>query len=665
MKNKIIKTFFVSLAMLILLCALPFSASAEREITEGMYTYYISQKGKCIITKGDPSLSGDLVIPDMLGGVPVTEIGTSAFISNDNITSITFPETVTEIAGSAFAGCDGLTEIIIPDTVTVLGDGAFADCKNLVSVSTGNGITEIGTRTFHWCDSLKNVTIGNSVTVIGEEAFSQSKVLESIVIPDNVTEIGPYSFYRSPVLSSVAIGKGLKTIGYRAFWDCPALDEVIIPDNVEVIEAEAFKGSCADKLILGKGVRDIGDAFVSCDTLKAVAVDEENPYFSADSEGVLFGKDKSVLYCFPQAKNSESYVIPDGVKTIADKAFYELPKLKSVTMPDTVTEIGEDVFNDCINLENINISKNVVSIGKYAFRDCKKIKEAILPDTLKTMDTGAFYGCSSLKTVAFGNSLEAIPHSAFNGCRINSVIIPDSVKSIGNYAFDGYINELVIGNSVEVIGGKSFYRCPITELIIPDSVKEIGWDAFMGCSSLTSLKLGKNVEVIGARAFKNSRIDTLILPSSIKKIGENAFELCDRFCYCGTEKEWAEVIIVGDINDNYTLKHNVTFNYAPDDFGTVSVDDIALNYKSTAMLSPAVSISPDYKYKLTYESSDPSVATVDENGNITAKKTGTATITCRAVDENGYSAIDTCTVTVEYSIIQWIINILLLGFLWY
>lgn len=707
MKSKATKLLCVALALLMLLAIIPLTAFAQREVTEGMYTYYISQTGRCIITKGDPSLNDDLVIPNELGGVPVGEIGKSAFLSNKNITSITFPETVTEIAGSAFAGCDSLTEVMIPDTVTVLGDNAFSDCKSLVSVSTGNGITEIGKRTFHWCSALKNVNIGSNVKTIGEEAFSESKSLNSIVIPDNVTEIGRYAFSGCSGLSSVAIGKGVKTIGYRAFKNCSALGEFAIPDNVEVIEAEAFRGNSVTKLLIGKGVRDIGDAFASCDSLKSVVVDEENPYFSVDSEGVIFNKDKSLLLAYPQAKGSDNYTVPEGTKTIAPLAFADITRLKSISLPITLTGFGDDAFKDCKFLktvfytgtldgwckiaigedestpmmfaENLYIDGNllegdiiipdgVTAICENAFRGLP-LTGVVIPDSVTEIGENAFRDCKMLKSISLGKKLETVKKGAFSGCiQLESVILPDSVKTIEDSAFNSCekMKSVTFGRNIEYIGHNAFYECSNAEFSgFSSELKEIGKFAFKGCKKNTSFDFGNKLEKVGEEAFNDCKLEEVVIPASIKELGVLAFGYCNKLYYCGTQEDWNKVQVHKNRNDFSFIDHYVTFNYAPDDFGTVSVDDFSINYKSTKNINPNANISPDYSYKFIYSSSNPSVATVDEIGNVTAVGKGTATITCRAVDENGYSATDTCTVTVKYNILQWIINILLLGFLWY
>lgn len=707
MKNKITKYLCVALTLLMLFGIMPLTAFAEREVTEGMYTYYISQTGRCIITKGDPSLSGDLVIPDKLGGVPVREIGESAFMNNDNITSITFPETVSEIASGAFCACDALTEVVIPDTVTILGNNAFSDCKNLVSVSTGNGITEIGKRTFHWCNALKNVNIGSNVKTIGEEAFSESKALNSIVIPDSVTEIGRCAFLGCSGLSSVAIGKGVKTIRYRTFKDCYSLGEFVVPDTIEVIEAEAFRGNSITKLIIGKGVRDIGDAFITCDSLQTVDVNDENPYFSSDSEGAVFNKDKTVLLAHPQNRNSDTYTVPEGVKTIAPFAFADITRLKSISLPATLNEFGDDAFKDCKFLKTVyytgtldgwceiaigedesspmtfaetlyvngNLIKGDIVIPDGTTFICKKaftglpLTGVVIPDSVTEIGENAFKDCKMLKSISLGKKLETVKKGAFSGCiQLESVIIPDSVKTIEDSAFNSCekMKSVTFGRNIEYIGHNAFYECSNAEFSgFSTELKEIGKFAFKRCKKITSFDFGNKLEKVGEEAFNDCELEEVVIPASIKELGVQAFGYCNKLYYCGTQEDWSKVLVHKNRNDFCFIDHYVTFNYAPDDFGTVNVDDISVNYKSTKKLNPTANISPNYAYKFVYSSSDPSVATVDENGNITAVGKGNATITCRAIDENGYSAIDTCTVTVKYSIIQWIINILLLGFLWY
>ncbi len=98
---------------------------------------------------------------------------------------------------------------------------------------------------------------------------------------------------------------------------------------------------------------------------------------------------------------------------------------------------------------------------------------------------------------------------------------------------------------------------------------------------------------------------------------------------------------------------------------SVSISDIKLNYKKSAMITPNITADEGAKYSVKYESSNPKVAAVDKNGKVTALKRGTATITCTVTDSNGNTVSDTCNVTVKYNFGQWLIIILLFGWIWY
>ena len=103
----------------------------------------------------------------------------------------------------------------------------------------------------------------------------------------------------------------------------------------------------------------------------------------------------------------------------------------------------------------------------------------------------------------------------------------------------------------------------------------------------------------------------------------------------------------------------------PGKFVSVSINNIDVNYKSSAKIVPQISIDDGVKYTTKYESSNPSVATVDKNGNIATVHKGSATITCTVTDEYGSTVKDTCTVNINYAWWQWIIKIVLFGWIWY
>jgi hypothetical protein len=125
----------------------------------------------------------------------IQEIGSQAFSSSENLTTVTIPNSVTSIDGLAFYACDSLASMTIPDSVITIGCDAFAHCSKLTSVTIGNSVTHIDDWVFEACESLTSIVIPNSVTSIGFKAFASCYSLKSATIPDSVTNIDDWAFY--------------------------------------------------------------------------------------------------------------------------------------------------------------------------------------------------------------------------------------------------------------------------------------------------------------------------------------------------------------------------------------------------------------------------------------------------------------------------------------
>ena len=118
-------------------------------------------------------------------------------------------------------------------------------------------------------------------------------------------------------------------------------------------------------------------------------------------------------------------------------------------------------------------------------------------------------------------------------------------------------------------------------------------------------------------------------------------------------------VLYGDSEVNFDI------NVREPKVKSVSVSDITMNYKKSTTITPSITADDGAKYTVTYSSSNAKVATVDQNGKVYAAKKGSATITCTVTDSNGNTVQDTCKVTVKYSFGQWLIKILLFGWIWY
>ena len=146
------------------------------------------------------------------------------------------------------------------------------------------------------------------------------------------------------------------------------------------------------------------------------------------------------------------------------------------------------------------------------------------------------------------------------------------------------------------------------------------------------------------------------------------YHIIDRYTM---EREEMPSQIDGNEKDGYFLvfrtNHFSYFAIAKEigKVNSVSVSDITLNYKKSAIINPVIEADEGAEYTVTYESSNPSVARVDKNGKIYAAKKGGAEITVTVNDEYGNCVMDTCKVTVNYSFSQWLIVIVLFGWIWY
>lgn len=322
---------------------------------------------------------------------------------------------------------------------------------------------------------------------------------------------------------------------------------------------------------------------------------------------------EKAFYSYGSTSKYESIIIPDSVKIIGDKAFESCEKLKSINIPNSVTTIGDRAFYDCTNLANVTIGNSVKTIGDSAFSWCQMLKNITIPNSVTTIGNNAFK----------------------DSYRLESIAIPDSVTNIGNGAF---------------------WDCfALTSIIIPDSVTAIGDSTFCECRNLVSVSLSNSITSIGRDAFYECyNLKSVEIPDSVTSIGDNTFKGCEKIKICCYRDSYAH---------KYAVDNNINYMIIPID--SVTVNDVEINYKDSAKIIPEIVSVDSAKYTVEFSSSDPSVVTVDNNGNIYGAGKGNAKITCTVTDENGSKVEDTCTVTVKLQWWQWIIRILLLGFLWY
>ena len=289
---------------------------------------------------------------------------------------------------------------------------------------------------------------------------------------------------------------------------------------------------------------------------------------SVEHEGTAYSVTSIGDYAFGGFSGLTSVTIPNSVTSIGEEAFYKCSALTSVTIPNSVTSIGSTAFERCYGLTSVAIPNSVESIGEEAFYYCdaltsvhisdiaawcnidfgdsesnplhyahhlylngEEVKDLVIPNSVTSIRNYAFDGCSGLTSVTIPNSVTSIGRAAFNGCSgLTSVTIPNSVTSIGDFAFErcSGLTSVTIPNSVTSIMMYAFSSCSgLTSVTIPNSVTSIGDFAFSYCSGLISVTIPNSVTSIGDFAFERcSGLTSVSIPNSVTSIGDWAFRDC-------------------------------------------------------------------------------------------------------------------------------------------
>ncbi len=231
----------------------------------------------------------------------------------------------------------------------------------------------------------------------------------------------------------------------------------------------------------------------------------------------------------------ENIVIPSymnglPVTAIADNAFENCNKLKSITIPDTVASIGRSAFSGCMSLEEVELPSSLREIGEGAFSSAG-ITRIKIPSGVEKIQERTFADCAFLEEVTFSYGLGSIEYMAFYRCEsLAEADIPQSVTAIADEAFCGCrsMARVVLPSGISKIGYSTFSDCvSLKEVTIPEGVVIIDDLAFNNCRNLASVSLPKTLKTIGGYAFNcNYSLASITISSSVKSIGDHAFASC-------------------------------------------------------------------------------------------------------------------------------------------
>ena len=510
---------------------------------------------------------------------PVCEISSNLFQQSSSDTPVPFTGTIAGYDGStaeAFAANNGYpfeslgasfdpsalkegeygTDVIDNVTYHVYKDHAeVAGCADLITAL-----------------KPRPEVFGIRVTKIADNAFRNNKTLLSIELPDSITEIG-YSAFMFSNIKTVKCNSGCKTIAAYAFSQARSLTNLTLPDTLETIGWSAFE-ECFDltEINLPASVTTLNAPFYECKNLKKILVAPESKSF-VSVNGILYTKDMTELICLPSkwSDTAFTFTLPDSVtkirchavnqvaqmtsfvcsensqlKVIEGEAFWNSNAMKSIVLPDTLETIESCGLSGC-GLESVQIPEGVTVLNRCALQNCIYLQEAIIPEQVKLIDEYTFFCDEQIKTIVILNPECEISDILFCStgdpytgkiygwkgstaekyCEKYGYTFVD-LETVDNLTYDGIIYK--IENHTAVVTGHTdgIKTANIRKKVFGIPVTKIADNAFLDCTTLTSLTMPEGITEIGDMAFRECEALTGVIriPDSVVKIGLNAFQRC-------------------------------------------------------------------------------------------------------------------------------------------
>ena len=427
-----------------------------------------------------------------------TSIGHSAFAGCTSLANFTLPSNLVTIGEHAFDGCTSITSVTIPAKVSTIGDGAFANCTSNTSFSVNST-----NKTFVHSTGKTYITNKSDKSVV--YAFASGASNKTISFNASVHEIRPYAFQGAKNITQLTLTK-VVTVGNDAFSNCPNLYTIFLPDTMAFIGTNAFAG-------VAKGVRvevawptplDISDGtfsnfeaveaggltgrlFVPAGTRAAYASAPGWDWFSFIEEGTIADYAKKII-TFADVKTGEICINAfdsdnDGYLTTDEAA-----EISSIGTVFQGSEIG--------SFAELKYFTGLIAIEDDAFNG-STVTSVVLPESVETIGDNAFANCPNLTTFNVPAAVEYIGNGILASCA--------SLKTITVSAE----NQNYIGSNSGTLFSKDRSvmlqypaNCSLTSVYLPNGVKTIAPEAFKGASKLQSVNLSVcDITSIGEEAF--------------------------------------------------------------------------------------------------------------------------------------------------------------------
>lgn len=410
-------------------------------------------------------------------------------------TAISIAEGTKSITEGLFANQTYLTKVTVPSTLTYMGYEVFEGCRSLGEVEWNAEDCKFG-QTYgapFSATALYTITFGEKVRKIPDGLCSGCRYITEVKMPASVVEVGESAFSDCSGLEAVGFSENMTSIEARAFLDCAKLSELILPNSLREIGENAFSGCTGlETLSIPESVDSIGRSAFYNTGLEILVFNARNCMLVYESYSTAF----------PSSVRELEF--GDVVECIPKYMCSKMTNLVKLKVGRNVREMPSNCFSNCKNLETVEW--NAVSMEDAGTPFASSVTQITFGKDVERIPENLCSKLKNLTSVVLPESLKEIGGSAFSYTGLKSVHIPDRVKSIESYVFEGCeaLKEAVMGKEINYIGYSAFNSCSALEnIVIPENVDSIAGFAFSDCSALTSIVIPDNVEVIDDHAFSD------------------------------------------------------------------------------------------------------------------------------------------------------------------
>ncbi|MCL2087527.1 MAG: leucine-rich repeat protein [Oscillospiraceae bacterium] len=369
---------------------------------------------------------------------------------------------------------------LINGLLAIESDIGMADWVNVGRSFSGN------------IEAVNNVSIKNGVTSIIADSFSGCVNLKSVSLPESVKTIGDNAFSGCVSLANVTIPMGVESTGNGVFSGCTGLKIMTFASPTPPsFGVDAFDGVPPDEMVIyvPEGARGLYNSTLPFSSFEIKEVTEMahgiNWLLSKDGK-LTIETDAGMDDWCANGRNSsgniaavQEVILQEEVTAIGASAFAGCINFNKIEIPDSVETIGVSAFAGCVNLSEIEIPDSVKTIGASAFADCIALNEIEIPIGVETISANAFFGCSALTQI---NVAQDNPHFSSN----DGILFNKNATALLVYPA-GILGNYTIPDGVTSVGAGAFALSRLRNVIIPDSIETLGDAAFNNCAALVSI----------------------------------------------------------------------------------------------------------------------------------------------------------------------------------